>query len=124
MEKGNGEEYKILKVFTVTRSKYYEMKGCQMKKSFHCIQCGECCRNIGHIPELQAYHNGDGICRHLNPATNLCKIYHTRPMICNVDKAYDMMFSAYMGEYEYLKKNHEGCKRLWKIANQKNNPKP
>lgn len=86
-----------------------------MNKTFRCRQCGECCRHIGHIPELDNYHNGDGICKYLNPFTNLCTIYENRPVICNVDKAYVSLFINVMTQDEYLEKNYEGCKNLWKM---------
>ena len=47
---------------------------------FSCDKCGLCCRNIDKIPELKAFHNGDGICKFL--INNKCSIYSLRPKIC------------------------------------------
>jgi len=90
-----------------------------MEKKFNCIQCGECCRHIGHIPELEDYHDGDGICMYLNQSSSLCMIYNSRPFICDVSKAYDIIFSNNMEEDEYLEKNYKGCKNLWQMKKTK-----
>lgn len=81
-------------------------------KSFHCTQCGLCCRNIGHVPFLHKFHNGDGICKFLDRTTNLCLIYANRPTICNVEAAYTSYFSKIYSEEEYLALNYEACKQL------------
>ena len=83
-----------------------------MDKSFHCIRCGVCCRNIDSIPALREYHDGDGICIYLNQETNLCSIYESRPLICNVLAAYDAYFSRYYTEEEFLRLNYESCRKL------------
>ncbi|MDY5115836.1 MAG: hypothetical protein SPE49_07730 [Campylobacter sp.] len=33
--------------------------------SFFCSQCGECCKNIRHIPELAGYSDENGCCKYL-----------------------------------------------------------
>lgn len=88
-----------------------------MEMKFQCIKCGLCCRNIGEIEQLKSFHNGDGICRYLDQETNLCEIYDSRPLICNVEESYRQLFSHYP-EDVYLQMNYEGCKRLWKTKSE------
>ena len=78
---------------------------------FLCTRCGLCCKNIHEIPELADFHTGDGICIHLSD-DNLCKIYSTRPDICNVEKMYELYYVNIMSKAEYERKNLEGCKAL------------
>jgi len=82
------------------------------KKVFHCLQCGECCRNIHLVESLKDFHNGDGVCIYLDEETNLCRIYENRPLVCNVEASYKVFFSSVMGWEEYLKINYEGCEIL------------
>ncbi|WII96191.1 YkgJ family cysteine cluster protein [Moraxella haemolytica] len=35
---------------------------------------------------------GDGICQFLDTDTNLCQIYETRPLVCQVERYYQMHF--------------------------------
>ena len=84
-----------------------------MKSKFECNMCGLCCRNIHLIDQLKDYHNGDGICMYLDLKTNLCAIYENRPIICNVEKSYQVYFSQLYTEEEYIEMNHKGCKVLW-----------
>lgn len=83
-----------------------------MKQRFRCSQCGLCCRNIGGVPALREYHNGDGICNMLDKETNLCTIYKERPLLCNVAAAYDAYFSQYYTEEEFLQLNYKACERM------------
>lgn len=84
-----------------------------MKQVFECRQCGLCCKNIHLVPQLKAFHNGNGICKYLDLTTNLCKIYDERPDICNVERSYELFFSESYSEDEYLKMNYLGCEALW-----------
>ena len=78
---------------------------------FVCTKCGLCCRNIDQIPELAAFHSGNGVCIHLTK-DNLCDVYDHRPDICNVEKMYQLKYKALMSKEEYEKMNLEGCKIL------------
>jgi len=59
---------------------------------FICDGCGLCCQNILNIKELNAFHNGDGVCIYLDKESMQCKIYETRPDVCRVDKMYDLVY--------------------------------
>ena len=67
---------------------------------FKCNKCGQCCRNL-RLNSLYAYLKG-----------NECSIYDKRPVICNVDKCYELYFSNIMTLEEYYKKNMEACEML------------
>ena len=34
--------------------------------TFPCIQCGECCRHAGEVPQLATKVDTDGVCRYLD----------------------------------------------------------
>jgi len=59
---------------------------------FLCDGCGLCCQHILKIEELKTFHNGDGVCIHLNKENNQCRIYDTRPDVCRVEKMYDLVY--------------------------------
>jgi len=80
---------------------------------FKCNKCGECCRNLDKSLLYNQLHDGDGICRYLEG--NLCSIYETRPILCQVDKSYDLYFKELMTRQEYEKLNYEACKNLKKL---------
>jgi Fe-S-cluster containining protein len=40
---------------------------------------------------------------------NLCSIYETRPLVCNVDKGYEAFFSKVMSKEEFNKLNRKIC---------------
>ena len=78
---------------------------------FPCTRCGACCRHLGKSPFLSQLDRGDGICRHLDGDTNLCRIYETRPPICRVSD----MFGAFKDRLtwsEYVALNQEACREL------------
>lgn len=49
-----------------------------------------CCRMVDVTEETRELDRGDGICKHLDTATNTCTIYNDRPDICRVDKQYEL----------------------------------
>lgn len=53
-------------------------------------------------------NRGDGICFHLDEATDLCKIYENRPLVCRVDAGYEL-FSRVMTIEEYYSANLMAC---------------
>ena len=77
---------------------------------FSCDKCGLCCRNIDKIPELKAFHNGDGICKFL--INNKCSIYNRRPLICNVDRVYEKFFRTSYTLEGFYKLNYQVCMML------------
>lgn len=43
---------------------------------------------------------------------NLCGIYETRPVVCNVDKTYEVYFARVMSKSEFEQANRQVCKTL------------
>lgn len=80
---------------------------------FKCDKCGQCCRNLDKSSVYAELHNGDGICKYLDG--NLCSIYSTRPILCRVDKSYELYFKNIMTRDKYEELNHEVCIILKKI---------
>lgn len=81
-------------------------------ESFECTKCGACCKSIAHIDELNDYHSGDGVCRHLDIATNECKIYDKRPLVCRVDEMFEKYFSSVLSKAEFYRLNAKCCNIL------------
>ncbi len=79
---------------------------------FQCDKCGICCQSLAGIELYKELDRGDGTCRYFDNETNLCKIYDKRPLLCNVDKSYDMYFSSFMTRKEYEKVNYDACLQL------------
>lgn len=96
----------------MTNQIHYNLKGVILIGKFKCTCCGLCCRNISGIPLYQDLERGDGICKYLNEKTNLCIIYKTRPLKCNVDEMYKVFFSEKMSIEEYYELNYRACKAL------------
>ena len=78
---------------------------------FPCTRCGVCCRNLGKSPLLSQLDRGDGVCRHLDVDTNLCRIYETRPKICRVTDMY-RAFEDRLTWGEYVALNQQACREL------------
>jgi Fe-S-cluster containining protein len=57
-------------------------------------------------------HNGDGVCFNLDRETNLCSIYETRPLICNIERGWREIFWSDMTIEEWIEMNEEACKKL------------
>jgi Fe-S-cluster containining protein len=64
---------------------------------FNCTQCGLCCKAIG--------------CPHLTE-DNLCSIYETRPLVCNIEQGYQELFKDKMTKREWFMLNEHYCKVL------------
>lgn len=62
---------------------------------FNCSSCGACCKRIGLLKdkfkELNFPYdvNEKGWCTMLDE-NNKCKVYENRPVICSVEKTFDM----------------------------------
>ena len=74
---------------------------------FNCTKCGECCRHIDRVPELSKFDDGNGVCIHLKG--NLCDIYYHRPVICNVDRMYELYFANEYLKDDFYKINENAC---------------
>jgi hypothetical protein len=63
------------------------------------------------VPELSEYDRGNGVCRYL-AENNRCMIYSKRPVICNVEKMYDLYFKNILLQNDYIIGNLNACVRL------------
>lgn len=79
---------------------------------FICDKCGLCCEKVGELSIYRSLDRGDGICMYFDEKTRLCSIYENRPVLCNIDKAYDEFFYDTMTRDKYYKMNYESCKKL------------
>ena len=84
-----------------------------MTNNFPCSKCGLCCRNLNASSIYDDLHSGDGICKYLDQVTNLCTIYETRPLKCNIIASY-IYFESSMSFDDYIKINIEACNKLKK----------
>lgn len=83
--------------------------------AFPCNQCGACCRHVNRASETQFLDRGDGICRHYQMETKLCAIYETRPLICQIEKQYQLNYQQQYSWQEFITLNHEACLILEKL---------
>lgn len=79
---------------------------------FNCSKCGQCCRNLRLNKLYDSLDDGTGCCKYLKG--NECSIYDERPLLCNVDKCYELYFSDVMTVEEYYKINFQACEMLKK----------
>lgn len=79
---------------------------------FKCDCCGLCCRHITGIKMLEAFDDGTGTCIYLDRENDLCTIYKTRPVVCNVDAMYELCFAHKMTREEFYAMNYAACERL------------
>lgn len=90
---------------------------------FYCIKCGLCCQYSYLIPELKMLQNEYNVCRNFDEKTKKCRIYQSRPLICNIDEMYNQKYSHQMTKKEYYLANLEVCYKLNFMANNKENMK-
>lgn len=55
---------------------------------------------------------GDGICQFLNTNTNLCQIYDDRPLVCRVERYYQLHFKDKIDWDDFVKLNLYVCHQL------------
>ena len=79
---------------------------------FHCDKCGLCCMSVGQNPIYRHLDRGDGICLYLDTETRLCTIYASRPLLCNVDAAYEQLYRDSMSREEFYQLNYDACRQL------------
>jgi Fe-S-cluster containining protein len=82
---------------------------------FPCNQCGACCRHVDRAIETQFLNRGDGICRHYQVETKLCTIYATRPLICQVERQYELNYQQLYSWQDFISLNREACLILEKL---------
>ena len=89
--------------------------------SFPCIACGLCCRYSGYVSELKILINKENICRNFDEKTNKCRIYTSRPLICNIDEMYKQKYCHQMNKKEFYLANLKICYKLNSSYGNKNN---
>ena len=70
--------------------------------------------NLKRNPLYKNLDRGDGVCRYFDEKTHLCTIYDKRPVICNIDKMYEIYYSSQMSRDEYYRLNQKCCQILKK----------
>jgi len=77
---------------------------------FKCTMCGACCRKAGELGIMP--QREDGACLYL-AEDNRCKIYDTRPDICNVKKMWEKRKDKIkITEKEYYKFSNNYCNQF------------
>lgn len=84
---------------------------------FPCIKCGFCCQLLNRIPSMKGFDNGNGICAYLQG--NLCNIYAKRPVICNIEKMYNIYFKEIITEKDFVIQNINCCINIIKEVGDK-----
>ena len=82
---------------------------------FKCSKCGACCRSIAGIELFRDMDDGSGTCKFLDKDSNLCKIYNSRPLFCNVDEMYNKFYKNSMSRQDFYNLNYSACEKLIKI---------
>lgn len=94
-------------------------------EQFKCSMCGNCCRNVGlykekvypalkellgdKMPEFTLLEK-DGVCIYLTK-DNKCAIYESRPEICNTNKMFGLLSSAFkISRSELIELQNLSCK--------------
>lgn len=86
---------------------------------FPCTNCGQCCRLVNMSSATAFLDRGDGVCQYLDTVTNLCTIYHQRPIICNISVFYNKHLSQTLSWEEYVNMNLEMCRKFQEDARKK-----
>ena len=79
---------------------------------YKCEKCGNCCSNLSASKLYFDLDRGDGKCKFFDEKTRLCLMYENRPLKCNIDKTYELLFKNKMTLEEYYRLNYEACKKL------------
>ena len=85
--------------------------------NFECDKCGLCCQQLSKSELYSSLDRGDGVCRHFDETTKLCKIYANRPIICNVDEIYDRFLNKKISRKAFHDLNYAVCRQLKKVGN-------
>ena len=78
---------------------------------FPCTKCGACCRRAHLVKDFKYSNKIKGGCIYLNE--NLCKIYDSRPLICNMAEVKNLIFPN-ISQKEYYRISGEICNDLIK----------
>ncbi|MCV9880422.1 YkgJ family cysteine cluster protein [Brenneria sp. KBI 447] len=82
------------------------------ENAFPCTQCGLCCQRVNLAQETRYLDRGDGTCRHYDPESKGCRIYHQRPAICRVDLQYQLNYIHLYSWEEFVALNLSVCRQL------------
>lgn len=84
-------------------------------KKFKCTKCGLCCEHLEKFFDIyKELDRGDGVCRYYDQEKKLCGIYDNRPLKCNIEKSYSLIFKEWYSEDEYYALIQQGCEELQK----------
>jgi Fe-S-cluster containining protein len=95
---------------------------------YKCDACGRCCKYMKMVMENKDKYKGarriaidrfpykwkeDGSCEKL--VNNKCEVYSKRPLLCNIEKMYEVFFKGVMSKKEYFEKVKKSCNmlKLW-----------
>ena len=79
---------------------------------FPCECCGACCKSIAGIFFAKNMVLPNGVCKFFDEDKNLCKIYSTRPIFCNVDAFYEKFLSEKISRQKFYDQVKNACKKL------------
>ena len=91
---------------------------------FICRKCGKCCELMKYLqqslPEefadfrelAKELDSGDGICRYLDREARLCRIYESRPLLCNNALFFEQRLKDLMTREEFDKILNFSCKTI------------
>ena len=79
---------------------------------FPCTNCGLCCQHISTVEELKSFDLGNGICKYFNFVTKTCDIYETRPIICQVEKMFDIKYHQFFTKKAFYIENAMVCNSM------------
>lgn len=88
------------------------MKIHRNKPAFPCNSCGGCCRKVANSKETAWLDRGDSVCKHFDEETNLCLIYESRPLVCQIENYYDEHLSEKFSWTEFIQINLNICEKL------------
>ncbi|AUZ76703.1 MULTISPECIES: YkgJ family cysteine cluster protein [Aeromonas] len=83
-------------------------------RTFPCSACGQCCRRVNESSKTAFLDRGDGVCKHFDEQSNLCRIYSERPLVCRVEEYYLANMSELISWDEFVHINVEICQHLQK----------
>lgn len=86
-------------------------------KKFNCSKCGLCCTKLNLNKVYDFLNRGDGICKYYNEELKTCSIYDNRPVLCNIEKSYELYFNKQFTKEEFYKLNSAICKKWQNINN-------
>lgn len=76
-----------------------------------CTQCGICCTRLDSNALYSSLNRGDGVCLHFDEGQRICRIYATRPDICNSETLYQRYF-LHMSREDFIAANQRLCEQV------------